>query len=1173
MQQFNVLDKTLNIHQNYLLEASAGTGKTFSIENIVVRLLIENHPERQAPLKINEILVVTFTRAATRDLIMRIRQNIVSSINMLNEGIVAENHYLSDILEKSSEEIISAQRALEDALFCFDQAQINTIHGFCSKMLREHVFEGNMSLDTNFSEQLSMQDIQSVIKNVVRSEVCHDKYCSEQIDRLLKSCMGQYENLEKSLMRLIVQESEIAETPGFLEDYNTFKECLQQLKIKHHIVGDHVWQDYEKLKAFYKKPRSPADPDEAVNHFCQCLDKEEITKSYFRRLIADGLVIYDMLHPDNGKNKQPKEPIEVHYPNLISLLEETLVPITQRARSAEVILTRLARDCKKHLKHYCAQEEKINFNDLLQHMYDATDNASFREHVQKKYTVAIIDEFQDTDPLQWNIFKSLFLSQDGTRYLYLVGDPKQAIYSFRQADIYTYLSAAEALGKEHIASLDTNYRSTPPLIDALNTLFSDENATDLIPLPQLNKSLPYHPVKAGKSDSSPDFSDSLTAVNFCVTLTTAKRSNVFPLEQMESETFFPHIAQEIQNIRSSTTVPLSEIAILVSDRYQAERLSNFLHQQQIPHVLQRSTSLAESPALRALKELLVATIDPIDQSAIKTALGGQIIRYTHTELLEIISDSHLETILETFHVLRRKLFESGFSSFFEELLLSTWPKTYSNKLKNYLGIKLSILESILSCSDGLEFYDDLQQIAESLMEYQSKTNPSPDDLITYLDAFEDMALNDESQVKRRRDPQCDAVNIITMHSSKGLEYDVVYTLAAIKRGTSPNKIVPIPTEHGRVIKAILDKNDLDYLAFCRELDAEKMRLLYVGMTRAKYRLYIPVAYVDKSKVEYGCASPMDLYLSKISDSLPLTYEEMYQKIQTPDPSSLEAIAVKHPHITTIQLEKLELPPVESIKEASDTTLIPPETVTIPGYDLFMQSFSSLTKSHSSSGALIIDEPAPADFLSEEKSPFTLPAGSETGNLLHLILETLDFQQKNIEEHVSKYTRGTKYEPWTTAVCEIVENVLNATIDEFCLKDIPMHSTYREMEFVYPISSTTPYVEEVEYLPGYLKGIIDLVLKANNRYYIIDWKSNWLGNDISSYNLKQIKASVIDHQYFLQASLYKEALKRYLALIEPEPFEKFFGGTYYIYLRGLSTTQHDTGMIAMDKEFRNERGAE
>jgi exodeoxyribonuclease V beta subunit len=1158
MKHFNVLDKDLDIHQNYLLEASAGTGKTFSIENIVVRLLIEDHPETHAPLKINEILVVTFTRVATRDLIMRIRKNIVSAIDRLSNPLDLEStHYLSRIIDKGQEGILKGQRALEDALFCFDQAQIYTIHGFCSKMLREHVFEGNMSLDTNFTDQLSTQNIQSVIKNVMRSEVCHDKYCSEQIDRLLKSFMGQYEKLEQALMKMSLQDCGIASSPTFSEEYSAFQQCLNEVKSHHHLNGQNIWQDYESLKSSYKKLRSPLDPDASVQFFCECIDRECISKRDFRRLIADGLVIVDALHPDNRKKKPPKQDssTEIHYPNLVQVLSETLLPILSRARSADVILLRLAHDCKQYLKHYCAHEEKINFNDLLQHMHEAANTSSFKEQVLKKYSVAIIDEFQDTDPLQWNIFKTLFLTNDQSRFLYLVGDPKQAIYSFRQADIYTYLSAAEALGEDHIASLDTNYRSTPPLIDALNSLFSSEITPNLIPLPKLDKTLPYHPVKAGKSDTPPDFDDSLSSVNFCVAHVEAKRSNVFPLERVETDTFFPHIAIEIHKIHTTTAIPLQGIAILVSDRYQAERLSNFLHQQQIEHVLQRSVSLSESPALNAMKEFLVATIEPKDQSAIKTALGGQIIRYTHTELLELSEGTRYEEILESFHILRKELFEKGFSSFYEELLLSSWP------CKNQ-----SIIENLLSTSDGLEFYDDFQQIAEILMEYQSKVHPSPDGLICYLDEFEDMALNDESQIKRRRDPQRDAVNIITMHSSKGLEYDVVYMLAALKRNSAPSKIIPLPSEKGRVLTPVLNKDDPHYLAHCRELDAEKMRLLYVGMTRAKYRLYVPVAFVSKSKVDYGCASPIELYLGKIGHDKTLTYEGMYEHIQSLESSTLKGIATKHSDITYLELEKQVLPPTENIEKESIPSLISPVKMTIPGYNLFMQSFSSLTRMHTGNETLQIDQPAPKDFFDEQKTPFTLPAGSETGNLLHFILETLDFQENDIEGHVAKYTRGTKYELWTSAIHEIIHNVINASIDGFSLNAIPIQSTYREMEFTYPISSTTPYVEEVEYLPGYLKGIIDLILKVNDRYYIIDWKSNWLGSCIDEYQLPQVKASVIDHQYYLQASLYEEALKKYLALIDPRPFEQIFGGAYYIYLRGMSSSRQDTGIICINKEF-------
>lgn len=1146
MQQFNVLDKNLDLHQNYLLEASAGTGKTFSIENIVVRLLIESHPQRHEPLKIQEILVVTFTRVATRDLIARIHQNIGFAIQQLHSGAIPEEHYLALVIAQGEEVTLAAQRALEEALFCFDQAQIYTIHEFCSKMLRENIFEGNMSMETNFSNRLSIRDIQSAVKNVLRSEVCSDKYCAEQIDILLTSFRGQYKKLEQSLVKWVLQEVDIAEEGSFSHDYIAIQACLNEIKQNNQLDGELIWKDYEQQKKFYTTSNLPSEPDAAVKHFCGCIDQHTLSKKDCAKLIADGLVIFDALHPDNRKKRVPKlpPPTEMHYPNIIPLLNETLLPLILRARSPDVILARLARDCKRHLKNYCDQEEKINFKDLLLQMHAAIANPSFKILVQNKYAAAIIDEFQDTDPLQWNIFKELFLS----KCLYLVGDPKQAIYSFRQADIYTYLSAAEAMGKERIASLDTNYRSSPPLIDALNTLFCEETAAALIPLPKLGKSLSYYPVKAGKSNSL-NFGDGLAAVNFCAVHLEVKRANHYPLEQMENDSFFPHIAEEIKKILSSTSIPLGNMAVLVSDRYQAERLSHFLHAQHIPYLLQRSTPLSVSPALNALKEILTATIDPKDLSAVKIALGGQIIRYTHNELLKYSEGPSLEKILEIFYLLRKELFENGFSSLYERLFHSTWPEKKSSTIQN-----------ILSCVDGLEFYDDLQQIAEILMEYQSKINPSPDSLLAFLNTFEEMALNDEPSVKRRRDPESDAVNIITMHSSKGLEYDVVYALGLVERKSAPSKIVPVSTAKGPVLRAVIDKTDPDYLAFCHEIDAEKMRLLYVAMTRAKYRLYLPVAYVYKSKVEYACASPMDLYLSKLAGSTACDYEQMYEKIASPDPSLLQALVAKNSHIALIELKKKQV-----LAKEPQGVVLPilkaPQTVAIPGCDLFMQSFSSLTRAHTATGTAIRDNPAPNDFLKELKTVFTLPSGSETGNLLHLILETLDFQGDNIKEHIANHTRGTVYEAWSEAIEEIVNNVLNAPIDGFFLRDIPNETTYREMEFIYPVGSEAPYLEEFEYLPGYFKGIIDLVLKTNGRYYIIDWKSNWLGGCLEDYQLPQLEACVIDHRYYLQAALYRDALKKYLALVDPQPFEQIYGGAYYLFLRGLSSTSN-TGIIPL-----------
>ncbi|MEC7840292.1 MAG: UvrD-helicase domain-containing protein [Chlamydiota bacterium] len=1150
MNSFNVLHENLNIHKNYLLEASAGTGKTFSIENIVVRLLIENHPEQESPLKIEDILIVTFTKAATSDLKSRVRKNIEACMHALKSKNSERFGFLNPILAKGDKAIASTIAYLENALFCFDHSQIFTIHGFCSRMLRENVLEGNLRLDINPQEQLLPSETRAIVKNFLRTQITPSLYCREQINIVLKNHLGQYDKFESALQKLSEQGLPVKNNKYFNQHLTDFISAMDKLKNVHGFTKDKILSEYENLSHAYKKPKGVTDPDQSVQEFAELFKNKTLSKENFESIIKSGLVLYDALHPDNLKKKfLSNPPSEKYIPDLISLIEQELLPTINEARCPEMILTNMAHDCQKYLHKYCAEEEKLSFDDFLHLMNEAITHPSFLQNVQKKYTVAIIDEFQDTDPLQWNIFRSLFLEFNAkNKYLYLVGDPKQSIYSFRQADIYTYLMAAKALGKENIATLDTNFRSEPRLVDALNALFSESNCPEFITLPRTQSTIHYSPVKAGKEDLKMDFSDSMGNIHFFLADESVNRSNTFPLETLEQKYFFPFIVQEIQKLTTSLNLQYQQFAILISDRYQGERLSLFLNQYEIPFSLQRSSSLAESLALKAMKQLLQAILNPTNSSILKTGLGGPIIAFDHEKILSLNDPIQLEPIIEKIYQLRTTLTHKGFTAFFESLLRSTWLSDYS------------IQENLLKNKEGITFYDDLTQIAELLMEYESHAHPPPDALISYIDDFHTLQINDDARVRRRCDPQRDAVTIITMHSSKGLEYDIVFALGTVKRGSQPNQIITSLENEKRILKAVLSKEDPEYLEHCNEIDAEKMRQIYVAFTRAKYRLYIPFASVKNSRTQLGCASPVELFVAKMSGPYE-DHRDLYDQINDFNMTVLEDFVSNENNISmeVIDPDKISF---EKPKAKTKPILTPPKKIQIPGSDLFMQSFSSLTKSAASSQTKTTVESAPHNFLEDNKSVHTLPAGSETGNLLHLILETIDFESEDVKPHIEKFTRNTKYHEWTECIAHIVENTLNAEIEGFCLKNIPRQNTYRELEFVYPIDLTIPKIEEVDTQPGFLKGIIDLIFLHNGKYYIVDWKSNWLGSSHDNYNRSSMEESMNHHAYNLQAALYTEALKRYLSIVDDAPFEEIFGGAYYVFLRGV-TKNRDQGVYAID----------
>ena len=237
---------------------------------------------------------------------------------------------------------------------------------------------------------------------------------------------------------------------------------------------------------------------------------------------------------------------------------------------------------------------------------------------------------------------------------------------------------------------------------------------------------------------------------------------------------------------------------------------------------------------------------------------------------------------------------------------------------------------------------------------------------------------------------------------------------------------------------------------------------------------------------------------------------------------------------------------------------------MPGKPLYLHSFTALSKHHYVKNLLEEKLPAPHNFLAEEKTPHTLPSSSDTGNLLHTILEEIPFNHPDVATFVRPYLTKTPYEEWLQPLTTMIENALSVPLDGFSLREIHHNSCFRETEFLYPCEGVSALKESNQPL-GYLKGVIDLIFSHDGKYYILDWKSNWLGSSTKEYTQENLARAMNENQYYLQAALYKEAAKRYLRLIDPRPFEEIYGGAFYLFLRGIdpSPTEHAYGVIKIE----------
>lgn len=592
---FDILNRNQPIHSSLALEASAGTGKTFSIEHLVVRLLIEEG------LSIDAILVVTFTRAATQELKERIWKRLQETLHQLEKQTTSAPDYVQVLYGDQK-----AKRQILKALHLFDQAQIFTLHSFCDRILRE---EGEEM--TSFEEKkLGQKEVKRVIRDFIRTELTEGLLTTGQLNILLRSYRHNVGSFEAELSKLMFGGKKIESQfslSSLLEKFQAAREHFNEKNVCEHL--SEIALSYKGIcdKEGKRKPGITA----AIEKFSQLFDLprwgvEELNAFLLHDQLLTETLVLENRKKAAGEEKNP----------FILKLQKKLIPLLQEASSKNQLLAAVACSCQKHLMRYKEEEEKITPDDLLQMVKSACQSEEFIERVSKRFEAVIIDECQDTDPLQWEIVQTLF-PKEKTR-LYLVGDPKQSIYAFRNADLYSYLKAVKQFEEKRCFRLSVNWRSNPSLVSALNHLFSEGAVPEIFHLPKLSQSISSPKVSAGRENG-------VGGVHFFITSGKMGRARKWPTEEIEERELFPYIAHEIF-LKKKEGVSFQNWAILVRDRFQAERFARYCKQKEIPTINQRQLKLVESPAWKAFRDVLAASIEPEDRNLVKISLGGALFR-------------------------------------------------------------------------------------------------------------------------------------------------------------------------------------------------------------------------------------------------------------------------------------------------------------------------------------------------------------------------------------------------------------------------------------------------------------------------------------------------------------------------------------------------------------------
>ncbi|MCB1180479.1 MAG: UvrD-helicase domain-containing protein [Chlamydiia bacterium] len=1033
MPGFDVLSASSPLGSSAFIEASAGTGKSFAIEMLVARLI----GEEEVPLE--KILVVTFTKAATWTLKNRIRET-VSRIYLEIKNEKPTSPWVHALIQNGKERAV---RNFRSALFSFDALGVYTIHSFCGRLLQEFAIDACVSLDLPI-ERSAAEEMESACKDFLRQHLSPSLLLPIQFEKVLGIFRGDFDSFIKKIVSILSSRKEIEKGLTFASFEAELRQKVFQLNFSAEELKAYLLEAVFHYKGLINRQKEPKQSVLEAIDACVSLATTEKFSVAAAQFLEKGEPLLIMMAQEN-RVKKSYHALDSSLRKILCLLAQGVDPLT--------ILATLAGEIKKSLDVTLKEEELFFFEDLVIKCSQLVKQEKVSEQIQKQYQAVLIDEFQDTDELQWEIFSHLFCDKKYKGLLYLVGDPKQAIYRFRGADIYTYLKAKQCFDDESLLSLNVNYRSTKELIKALNRLLMP--ITNLFYLPQEKRYLGFPEVYPNPKAGPSLFDDERGSLHF------------FVADERGERSLFTFIVQEILTLNQEQQISLSECAVLVSDRFQANRFLTFC-KGRLPVSLKRTSSLIESEALDLLIEIVEATLNPKDLSLLLRVLGGPLFFQNESELKEVIhsGEKKRETI-KTFYLYKECLENEGILPFF---------MLWSSHLDRASPLFFDLLQLIELTSAHVSFLDGYLPYLESL----KKQDPEKEEL------------------KRRQQYSQEAVQVQTIHTSKGLEYDIVFPLGLI---SSPSSAKTLSLTSRKTLIPPIGDPDMAHLGK-EELEAERMRLFYVAITRARKRLYFPI---DDQADE----SIANLFLSKL--------------IHAHASASLADLVHEHSQLS-----------LSSCPEKVDRIYIPP-VQTDKREDVFFNDLFPMRRIHSFSTI--------SEFSLEKSDPSSLkegelPSGVKTGLLLHHILETLDFNTaficqspQELKTLILPFVSQTSYLLYIDHIVHLCYAALHANLGGFSLNQVEPNKILREMEVLYISDAGQP-----------LKGVIDLFFEYQGNYYLIDWKSNLL----SSYSQEMMMETMERHDYFLQEKIYREALLKYLALFSSDQF----GGSYYVFLRGL-----------------------
>jgi exodeoxyribonuclease V beta subunit len=1127
-----ILDQILD-GGHKVIDASAGTGKTFTIERVVVELLLTG------AARIDQILVVTFTEKATAELRARIRATIEDAMS----GWIADDASPSERRRLGEDE----RERLESARFSFHQSSIHTIHSFCHRMLTELAFDSGMRFG------LDLASGRAEFHGALRAELRERLKSDARVDRLIAEWL-----------------SDERRTSDTLEELLWHAHSQRYLRTAEHELNQQALSDLMNefdASALVDAFRIAAIRDDARD---EALAATRELETIINRAggstetLSDSLRDFDFDHICDPRKTSKRT---CRFPDDMPDKVRTIVAAARQVQASVAIEQRVVDELLPPVvaRMDAGKRERgtLDYEDMLGWLANALDSPRgnpLTVTLRDRYRLTLIDEFQDTDELQWKIFQRVFIDGSASNTLYVIGDPKQAIYGFRGADVHAYLEARAQLSKFDAATvtLRKNFRSTADIIKACNLIF-DQNAAP----PLFNGQIKYDPpaecgrptLRAVGPNGKPvapitlmRFKPGGDRYRFSRRMREAIGRRM--ADAIHRIIFEPDHAIEIyDDATTPRKIAARNIYVLTRTNRDSVEISNYLRDAGVPFAFFKQDGLFQTREAAYILDVLRGIEEPGRRSNRLKAWASPFFAVAYVDLARLDDERNGQPMLDRLFEWRAMAEAERFADLFDALL-------------NQSGLAQRLL-----LSGGRRELTNYEHIFEILTHAASRRGVSLAELIDLLDAWiaqrATPAGNDNDPNIQRCEDDRDAVQIMTIHKSKGLQADVVALYGGFFANNHPD---PVSIFHcGNQRRCAIGKSarELNKQALARERDEENQRLLYVALTRARAKLilpYIPAGTLtfdingcyeqlnDRLRVLESDARSNTLFTTEIAN-VPLDSVDNKQKNEKP----LDDEALCEWIVTT----------AESIVRESEFD------------DLRDRHPALITESYTSLQAADAEDfKTCIDVVDARADKADLSGGRRVGIFLHEAIERLDFKSfgdtPNFESWIARADvrdlfasamrrHGVSDSRWLDRGREIVFNSLTApvalgdTLLEGGLHTLPKVS---EMEFVYPIPESRHTLlrdglgEKGSWIVGrgYIKGFIDLVFRRGDLVYFADWK----GDLLPSYEPDAV-ARHVDAHYRLQARIYSVGVLRLLGIHTALDYESRFGGLLYVFLRGVSRT--------------------